>query len=67
MAPIIVYLATDDAKDITGQYFYACGGDICIYDRPMQLPGPVKFIRTKGKWDIEDLADLVPPLIGASK
>jgi NAD(P)-dependent dehydrogenase (short-subunit alcohol dehydrogenase family) len=66
VAPIILFLATDEAKNITGQSFYACGGDIAIYDRPMQLPGPVKFIRTKGKWEIEDLAVIIPPLIGVS-
>jgi NAD(P)-dependent dehydrogenase (short-subunit alcohol dehydrogenase family) len=63
VAPLIVYLATDDAKNVTGQAFYACGGDICIFERPLQLPGPVKFIRTQGKWNIEDLAAIVPGLI----
>jgi NAD(P)-dependent dehydrogenase (short-subunit alcohol dehydrogenase family) len=63
IAPLIVYLATDDAKDITGQSFYACGGDICIFERPLQLSGPVKFIRTPGKWDIEDLASIIPGLV----
>jgi NAD(P)-dependent dehydrogenase (short-subunit alcohol dehydrogenase family) len=64
VAPIIVFLATDDARNITGQNFYACGSDICIFDRPLQLPGPHKFVRTKGKWTLEDLSSLIPPLIG---
>jgi 3-oxoacyl-[acyl-carrier protein] reductase len=64
VAPLIVYLATDDAKNVTGQAFYACGGDICIFERPLQLTGPIKFIRTQGKWDIEDLASIIPPMIG---
>jgi 3-oxoacyl-[acyl-carrier protein] reductase len=63
IAPIIVYLATDDAKNVTGQAFYACGGDVAIFERPMQLTNPVKFIRTQGKWNIEDLAALVPGLL----
>jgi NAD(P)-dependent dehydrogenase (short-subunit alcohol dehydrogenase family) len=66
IAPIIVYLATEEAKNVTGQNFYACGSDICIFDRPMQLPGPHKFIRTTGKWTIEDLANIIPSLIGVS-
>jgi NAD(P)-dependent dehydrogenase (short-subunit alcohol dehydrogenase family) len=64
IAPIIVYLGTDDAKSVTGQNFYACGEDIAIFERPMQLPGFVKFIRTQGKWNIEDLAAIIPPLTG---
>ena len=63
IAPIIVYLATDDAKNVTGQAFYACGGDVCIFERPLQMTGPVKFIRTQGKWNIEDLATVIPGLI----
>ena len=63
IAPIIVYLATDDAKSVTGQAFYACGGDVCIFERPLQMTGPVKFIRTQGKWNIEDLATIIPGLI----
>jgi len=66
VSPIILYLATDEAKNVTGQSFYACGGDIAIYDRPMQLNGPIKFLRTQGKWDIEDLATIIPSLVGAS-
>jgi NAD(P)-dependent dehydrogenase (short-subunit alcohol dehydrogenase family) len=66
VAPLIVFLATDDAKNVTGQNFYACGGDVVIFDRPMQLPGYVKFIRTQGKWDIGDLAATIPPLLGVS-
>jgi NAD(P)-dependent dehydrogenase (short-subunit alcohol dehydrogenase family) len=64
IAPIIVYLGTDDARSVTGQNFYACGEDIAIFERPMQLPGFVKFIRTQGKWNIEDLAAIIPPLTG---
>jgi 3-oxoacyl-[acyl-carrier protein] reductase len=64
IAPLIVFLATDAAKDITGRNFYACGGDICIYDRPMQFPGPHTFVRTTDKWTIDELNDIIPPLVG---
>jgi NAD(P)-dependent dehydrogenase (short-subunit alcohol dehydrogenase family) len=42
--PIVVYLASDKAKDITGQYIYAAGEDICIFGRPFRLPGPHTFL-----------------------
>jgi NAD(P)-dependent dehydrogenase (short-subunit alcohol dehydrogenase family) len=64
--PIIVYLATDEAKDITGQFFYAAGGDIGIFPRPLQLDGNIKFIRKMGKWTIDELGKIIPPLIGQS-
>jgi NAD(P)-dependent dehydrogenase (short-subunit alcohol dehydrogenase family) len=61
--PIIVYLATPEAKNITGQFFYACAGDIVILQRPMQLSGPNKFIRKSGKWTVDELSRVIPPLL----
>jgi NAD(P)-dependent dehydrogenase (short-subunit alcohol dehydrogenase family) len=64
VAPIIVYLATDEAKNINGQFFYACAGDLCIYNQPVQLPGPHTFIRKTGKWTTDELSKVIPPLLG---
>ena len=60
---MITYLATDDAKDITGQFIYSCGGDICVFNRPNQFPGPHMFVRKMGKWTVDELITLVPQLI----
>jgi len=57
--PIIVYLATDEAQNITGQFIYASGGDLCIYARPLQ---PRTFIRKIGKWTVDELSKVIPPL-----
>jgi NAD(P)-dependent dehydrogenase (short-subunit alcohol dehydrogenase family) len=62
VAPIVAYLATDEAQNVTGQFFYATGGDICIYSRPLQLPGPHMFIRKAGKWTVDELIEVIPPL-----
>lgn len=64
VAPIVLYLCTDEAKEITGQFFYASGGDICIYTHPLLLRGrsPI-FIRKNGKWTIDELAEIIPTLI----
>jgi 3-oxoacyl-[acyl-carrier protein] reductase len=59
IAPIIAYLATDEAQSITGQFIYASGGDICIYARPLQ---PRTFIRKIGKWTVDELIGVIPPL-----
>jgi NAD(P)-dependent dehydrogenase (short-subunit alcohol dehydrogenase family) len=63
IAPIVVYLATDEAKNVTARFIYSSGGDICIYARPFQLPGPHQFIRKNGKWTVEELAEVLPTLI----
>jgi NAD(P)-dependent dehydrogenase (short-subunit alcohol dehydrogenase family) len=61
--PIITYLCTPEAKNINGQFFYASAGDIIILSKPMQLDGPNKFIRKEGKWTVDELSRLIPPLI----
>jgi 3-oxoacyl-[acyl-carrier protein] reductase len=64
VAPIIVYLATDEAQNITGRYIYASGGDICFYARPFRLPGEANIlIRKMGKWKIDELNEVIPPIV----
>jgi NAD(P)-dependent dehydrogenase (short-subunit alcohol dehydrogenase family) len=64
VVPIIVYLATDETKAITGQFIYASAGDLCIFTRPLQLPGAHTFIRKTGKWTVDELSEVIPPLLG---
>lgn len=65
VASIAVYLATDKAQDITGRIFYASGGDICIYSKPLTVPGEMPmFIRKMGKWTVDELDEVIPPLLG---
>jgi NAD(P)-dependent dehydrogenase (short-subunit alcohol dehydrogenase family) len=63
VAPLIVYLSTDQAQNINGQFFYAAGGDVCIYNRPMQLPGPHMVVRKMGKWTVDELSEVIPSLL----
>ena len=63
IAPIVVFLATDEAKNISSQFIYSSGGDICIYARPFQLPGPHQFLRKNGKWTVDELGKVLPTLI----
>lgn len=64
VAPTIVYLATDEAQNITGQFVYAAGGEVCIYNRPFQLPGPHMFVRKMGQWTVDELAEVIPSMMG---
>jgi NAD(P)-dependent dehydrogenase (short-subunit alcohol dehydrogenase family) len=61
VAPIVVYLATDDAKYITGQLFTAHGGDVGIYSRPIQEPTTV--YKKTGKWTLDELNKIVPQMV----
>jgi NAD(P)-dependent dehydrogenase (short-subunit alcohol dehydrogenase family) len=64
VAPIIVYLATDEAKNVTGKFIYASGGDLCIYAKPLQVPGEAHmFVRKMGKWTIDELSEVIPSLL----
>jgi NAD(P)-dependent dehydrogenase (short-subunit alcohol dehydrogenase family) len=64
VAPTIVYLATDEARNISGQYIYAAGGELCIYNRPFQVPGPHTFAHKTGQWTVDELAQIIPQMLG---
>ena len=65
VAPVIAFLATDEARNITGKYIYVSGGYICVYARPLQLPGGAHMLIGKtGKWTIDELSQALIPLIG---
>jgi NAD(P)-dependent dehydrogenase (short-subunit alcohol dehydrogenase family) len=66
-APLITYLATDKAKNITGRYFYVSGGDICIYGHHFKLPGEAHILIQKaGKWTLDELDRVLPRLLGTA-
>ena len=63
IAPMIVYLATESAKDITGEFIYVCAGDFCIFTHPFELPGEHIFIRKLDKWTVDELSQMMPNLL----
>ncbi len=64
VAPIVVFLATDKAKDITGRFFWAGGGDILMYSLPFKMSAANIFIRKSGKWTIDELDETIPSMLG---
>lgn len=64
IAPVIVYLATDEAKDVTGKFIYAAGGDVCIYDQPFQMTSGHKFLRKSDQWTVDELSEVIPAVLG---
>jgi NAD(P)-dependent dehydrogenase (short-subunit alcohol dehydrogenase family) len=63
VAPIIVYLASDEAKEITSQIISSSGNHLTFHAPIMQNPGPHKWYHKSGKWTIDELAQVVPKIV----
>jgi 3-oxoacyl-[acyl-carrier protein] reductase len=58
-APIYAYLASDLARDVTGQIFVAAGGFVGRFDRPTPRVLAYRDHRDAGPWSVEDLHRMV--------
>ncbi|OGO48007.1 MAG: 3-hydroxyacyl-CoA dehydrogenase [Chloroflexi bacterium RBG_16_64_32] len=56
VAPMTVYLCTDEAWNVNGKIFHVGGGNVSLAAEEM----PVRQITKGGKWDLEELVSLVP-------
>jgi len=56
VAPLVVYLASDEAWNINGKIFHVAGGYISLAFEEL----PRHQITKEGMWTLEELADLVP-------
>ncbi len=59
VAPMVVYLATDEAK-VNGQVFGAGGGRIARYLNPEDKVALHKDYKNEGPWKLEDIIRLAP-------
>ena len=57
----MVYLATDEAKNITGQLFIVGGDDVSFFPRPIQ--GPSILMRKIGKRTLDELSKAMPQML----
>ena len=53
VAPMVVFLLGDAARDVTGQVYTANGGTIAVWNQPAE----VRQMRTDGRWTPEGIAD----------
>ncbi len=60
VAPFVVYLATDAAKNINGQIFLVRGGLVAL----LNDPAPVRTITKNGRWSVEEIAQVFPLTLG---
>lgn len=56
VAPMTVWLCTDEAWDVNGKIFHVAGGVVSLAHEEM----PIREIHKDGKWTVDELATLVP-------
>jgi NAD(P)-dependent dehydrogenase (short-subunit alcohol dehydrogenase family) len=59
VAPMVVFLASDEAWNVNGKIFHVAGGHISLAYEEM----PVRQLTKDGMWTIEELAELVPQFL----
>jgi NAD(P)-dependent dehydrogenase (short-subunit alcohol dehydrogenase family) len=60
VAPMVAFLASDDAKDVTGQAFGAMGYRITRYTHLM----PDRVVMNDGPWTVDKVADAFKSVLG---
>jgi NAD(P)-dependent dehydrogenase (short-subunit alcohol dehydrogenase family) len=63
IAPIITWICSDEASEITNQIFHVSSGTVGI----MQQPAVIKSFQGKELWSMDQLNQLMPELIEAKK
>ena len=59
IAPLVVFLASGQAKGITGQIFGARAGELMIFS----VPKPLRSVHQKGGWTPEEVGETAMPAL----
>ena len=59
-APMIVYLATDEAANINGQVFHSEAGRVSIYSEPVETHPIQRDFKREGLFSVDELIKRVP-------
>lgn len=59
VAPIVLYLCTDEAANVNGKVISAHGGFISLYSEPQE----VRTIYKAGMWTLDELIEIMPKTI----
>ena len=60
VAPWVVYLATEAARNVNGQTFLVMAGLVAL----LNYPAPVRTIQKAGRWTPEEIATIFPHTLG---
>jgi NAD(P)-dependent dehydrogenase (short-subunit alcohol dehydrogenase family) len=61
VAPVVTWLASPAAQDVTGQIIHVMGGTVAI----MQQPALIRSFSTDHLWRLDDLDRVIPALVSA--
>jgi NAD(P)-dependent dehydrogenase (short-subunit alcohol dehydrogenase family) len=59
IAPLCVYLASEQAAHVNGQVFHQRGGELSLYS----LPHPIRMVHRHGGWTPETIAEVGMPAL----
>ena len=63
IAPVIAWLSSEEANEITNQIFHISQGNVGI----MQQPAVIKSFKSEDVWDLDKLNMVMPDLVSAKK
>jgi NAD(P)-dependent dehydrogenase (short-subunit alcohol dehydrogenase family) len=63
VAPMVVYLLSDAAREITGQTYTVVGGRIALWSQPREI----KEISKDGRWTPHELVERIPADVGTDR
>ncbi|MBP1688059.1 MAG: putative 3-oxoacyl-[acyl-carrier-protein] reductase [Deltaproteobacteria bacterium] len=67
VAPLVVYLASDAAANITGQVFVIAGGYVGLFPEPKEECLAWRDYSKDGPWSVDELAALLPAQLGVGR
>ena len=63
IAPLVVYLLSDQARHVTGQIYTAVGGKIAVWNQPQE----VRSMFAEGRWTPEQIAARLDASVGVEE
>jgi NAD(P)-dependent dehydrogenase (short-subunit alcohol dehydrogenase family) len=63
IAPMVVYLLSDAARDITGQTYTVVGGKVARWSQPREI----RSVYKEGRWTPQELAEKLPGAVGTDR
>ena len=63
IAPMVAYLATDDAWNVNGQTFLVYAGTVAV----LQHPTPWRTAFKPGMWELDELSKAIPDLLEGTR
>jgi NAD(P)-dependent dehydrogenase (short-subunit alcohol dehydrogenase family) len=63
IAPMVVYLLSDQAKQVTGQVYSVVGGKIAVWDQPEE----VRAMYKDGRWTPQEIAATLDGTVGTER